>query len=277
MRPRRRGSDAGAPVRRRSVGRSSPEGSASIPARALRPLLLGLLLLSSPLAAAEPGRSPDRVRLGLDLLSARSLSFSHSGTFREFAEDGAFSAAYVSGASPGFLATAGAHLAGPLGLELGVSRVSRPTPASWSATLPHPLYLGRPRFVGGTVAGPDLRESALRVSLTATTTRGRLTLRATAGLALTRLEATLLDGLTYAHAYPYDEVQVTGTGTVEVSATATGLELGAGADWRLAGRLAFGAQARYGATSATLAAPGAGSAEVDAGGLQVGVGLRLGL
>jgi predicted porin len=79
----------------------------------------------------------------------------------------------------------------------------------------------------------------------------------------------------YSQAYPYDSVTVTSTPISTVSDSPVGFNIGGSADWRFNKRFGVGVQARYAHAKAKFSVPNAADTEVDAGGFQIGAGLRL--
>ena len=77
----------------------------------------------------------------------------------------------------------------------------------------------------------------------------------------------------YQQAYPFDEVQVTTLTHGRYTGNGFGFNVGAETDYRLGGRAAAALLVRYHHLSPDLP-ESAGTVEIDAGGLQVGAGIR---
>jgi hypothetical protein len=78
--------------------------------------------------------------------------------------------------------------------------------------------------------------------------------------------------------YPYDELSITSTPSTTVKQSPTGLNIGGRLDYRFGSSRRFGAgvMVRYGSASVSLKAEDAATeATFDAGGLEVGAGLRI--
>ena len=88
----------------------------------------------------------------------------------------------------------------------------------------------------------------------------------------------MLERPVYQETYPYDEPKVTSSSKRRVKAKPVGLNVGLGLDYRFgaSGLVGAGGQIRYSWAEGSLDAPsGSDSPSFTAGGLQLGVGLRL--
>jgi opacity protein-like surface antigen len=230
-----------------------------------------LVTLFAPAASAR-----DHVRVLLTgLYGGRTLGFSDTRTFTEFAETGTntgtFSVPRGSGVGAGVQVAVFQHV----GLMAGYTRSNRDQTGTYAASLPHPLYLGQPRAVSGDLPASSFSESAFSVDLFATTRSGRLDLSGWAGVSLFRVEGRLLSSVEYTHAYPYDTVSVTSSPVTPTTDSPTGFDVGAGLDYRLAQHVALGVEGRYSGAKARLESGALSTGQFDVGGFRVGGGLRL--
>jgi hypothetical protein len=84
----------------------------------------------------------------------------------------------------------------------------------------------------------------------------------------------LLDRVQYQQSYPFDEVQVTSLTRGHYTGKGFGFNAGAETDYRLGARVAAALLVRYHKATPDLPDT-AGEVEIDAGGVQIGAGLRI--
>jgi hypothetical protein len=223
---------------------------------------------------ASAGRTGSRfsVLLGGALAMAHA-HFTGERRFTEFAEEGRLDGDYTRGMGPAF--ELGLEFAPHprLGVALHFNGISRDSSSSYAADLPHPLYLGQPRQVTGAVDGLSYRERVVHLDLAYRRSRGRLRYGVFAGPSYANVRAELLDTVQYQQEYPFDAVRVTEVTSRVSSASAFGFNVGLELDYRVGGPAAAALLVRYHRVSPDLP-DSAGTVELDAGGLQVGAGLR---
>jgi hypothetical protein len=170
-----------------------------------------------------------------------------------------------------------ARLFGPLGIALAYSSAARTGNATYQASLPHPLYLKRPRRVEGEDTGYARNESVVHVSLAASPLRGRATVTLSAGLSLFKVEADMIQTIEYQQRYPYEDADVTLTPPKKqrLKDSPTGFHAGATLDYGLIRHLAVGAGVRYSQAKARLNTSSGSVIETDVGGLELRGTLRL--
>lgn len=162
-----------------------------------------------------------------------------------------------------------------LGVGLAITQITRAGDAEYSARYPHPFFFGQSRTA--TTVASDLDRSETGVHLSAAyllPTSGRFGLTVFGGPSLVSMEQKVVADLAVTETYPYDTVAIAPGARSGISESAVGFHVGADATWYFARRLGAGALVRY--TSAKKsAAIGTGDAfDLEAGGLQLGVGLR---
>lgn len=242
----------------------------------MRRPIIGLLSLAL-LPVATPARGQGRVRVYANgSYAPSSVSFSEVLKFTEFAEEGRLDAQLK--AKSGFGGDVGLdfYIATHLGVRLGIGLASRDTSGSYTADLPHPLYLGQPRRVSGDVTSLSYKETTSHLDLVYRGSSGKLDILLFGGAALIKVEADLLQRLQYTQQYPYDTVTVTSTPTAARSDRPFGFDVGAGLDYRLSRSFGLGVQAGYSrATAKLIPADGSDTTEIQAGGFQVAAGLRV--
>jgi hypothetical protein len=211
-------------------------------------------------------------------LAAAGRDFEASARFVEFAEAGTLTTRQRPGSGPAFEAGLSRATASRLAVGVTVSRERRDAPGSFTAHLPHPLYLDRHRAAEGTIDGGARTETAVHMSLSWSRPIGGVTLRLTAGPSYVFAEADLVGAVAHDHEYPYDTVRVTGVRTSSARGDALGGHVAAALERRLSSRLAIDAGARWSRATVRLASGGgdeAAEAEVTAGGLVAGLALRV--
>jgi hypothetical protein len=232
----------------------------------------GLLIL-----ATAPARAEVHTTVSLTgLYVPGSLSFSESRTFTEFAEAGRIDASYGADPAPGFEGAARVLLGRRLGLMVALAYLKRTESASFNAALPHPLYFDRPRRVSGTTDALSYRETASHLDLVfIPTSSPRLEAVVFAGVSLSRVRVDLIDHIQYTQTYPYDTVTAVSGPAAAFQDNPVGFNLGAGLDARLGRHFGLGAQGRFSRLKAHLTPSAGNSVGLDAGGFQVGAGIRL--
>jgi hypothetical protein len=226
--------------------------------------------------APRPPRTYKRVRLDVGgAFGASGVTFGEDRTITQFAEEGHIRTDYSADPGPGFEGGLLFRFSRHLGVSVGLGRVQRDGAAAYSASIPHPLYLGQNREATGTVAGVSQKETAAHLDLVYTATRNRLDLHLFAGATRMSISADLVSDVEYEQAYPYDSIQVTATPSRDVAEAGVGFNVGAGLDYRLGRNFALGGQVRFSRAKAELLAAPGSPVEIEGGGVQVGLGARL--
>jgi opacity protein-like surface antigen len=232
-------------------------------------------VMVSLVAAGAYADEEGRLKLSLTgAFGVSSLDFSGTRTFTEFAEEGQIRADYSADKGPGFEGGLAYRFGSRLSVALTGSYLKRDSSAAVQASLPHPLYLNRDREVEADVDGLDYTETAGHLDLVLSGHSGSLDFSVFAGPSLFKVKADLAGAPAYTQSYPFDTVTVTSVPTTSANDTAFGFNVGAGVDYRFSPKFAFGVQGRFSRGSAKLPAEG-GEIDVDAGGFQVGAGVRI--
>jgi len=224
-----------------------------------------------------PGRTGRRrFRILADLVVVPlSLEYRQDKSFREYNEDATLTVQHQAktglGGSLGFEYDFSEHFGAIVTLGL----VSRSAAATYDAALPHPLYFDQKRLVTGEVSGTSYRETTGELDVAYLGKAGRLSYSAFAGPSFFSTSADLVNSVQYSQSYPYDTVTVNTVPTSSRSKTGIGVNLGASVDYSLGGILSLGGKVRYSRAKITLESGPGDEVEVDAGGLQVSLGLRL--
>lgn len=238
----------------------------------MRHASLAALALLSWTGSASAGGA--RVLL-TGVYTPETVAFAESRTFVEYAEEGSLDASYTM--DRGFGGELGVEydFVPRFGIRASLSFARRTGDGSYEARLPHPLYLDSPRVVAGSAGGLEYDEAVGSLDLVLILGNGPVQVSFLAGAAVFRVDAKLLGEVQRRESYPYDVVEVTGITTRRLQDTPIGYGGAVGVDWRLSKRFGLGAQARYSRARASLPTAEGQSIDLDAGGLQAGLGIRL--
>jgi hypothetical protein len=262
---------AAPPPRGIGVPRSAPPPEATEPAAEPAPPATGAEPAAAP---GGPGRTWSRLTaFASGALATSGASFHGERRFTEFAEEGRIESDYARGAGPGLEVGLEYALGRRFGLAASVNLLGRGASSSYDGSLPHPLYLERPRRVSGTLDGLSYRERALHLGLTWRAERGRLRYGVSAGPSHGRVSAELVERIEYRQAYPFDEVQVTTVPRATHRGSGFGFNAGAELDYRWRPGVAAALRLRYHRFGPDLP-DAAGTVDIDGGAFQIGVGLR---
>jgi opacity protein-like surface antigen len=210
------------------------------------------------------------------MFQPEKASFTDARSRSVFRETATWSGDYDVDGGIGADIGAVARLWGNLGAGLAVTSVTRAGTAALSASYPHPFFFGRTRPADADADDVDRTETGVHVSLAyLVPASGRLRLTLFGGPSLYAIEQTVVDDLTVNEAYPYDSITIAPAGTTDVSETAVGFHAGADATWYVTERLGAGVLLRYATATKSVSVNGGDDFDLKAGGLQVGVGLRL--
>jgi hypothetical protein len=142
------------------------------------------------------------------------------------------------------------------------------------ASVPHPFYFGQLREVEGDAEGLVRREYGAHVEIGYPLTILSREVRLFAGPSFFHVERALITSVAYADAYPFDTAVFTGAVSATVTGAEPGFNVGAESTWRLGRAYTVAALARYSRATMTLPGAGGSTAEVTAGGIQIGLGVR---
>lgn len=245
--------------------------------RGLARVSLGLLgaLLAAPLPATAADGTGFTLSLGGGL-AAGGLDWHARTGFTLYAEAARIDASHEAGSGPAFQAALGFRFSRRLGLTTVFAWSRRETAASIDASLPHPLYLDRPRSLQAEVDGLHHSELATHFDLEWRHVGGRVEATVFAGLTLLRAETDLVQRVEVNEEYPYDEVSLRSAAAASIrSDAALGWNAGGSLGLAIAARLVFGVEARFAQARVELSPAGSESFRIDAGGLQAVAFLRL--
>ena len=219
-----------------------------------------------------------RFRLSLDgAASFAKLTFDESRAFTEFAEEGRLDAGYSAKTAAGVDLGIQFNITRWLGVGASFALTNRDSHASYTAALPHPLYLNQPRRKTGDVDRLGYKETVFHYDLVYSGWAGPVGVHVFGGASFFRVDADLLAGLQYTQTYPYDSAQVTVTDvpSVPLRDNPIGFNAGAGLDYRIGAHVGIGAQARFSRARVSFVPATDAKVDLDAGGFQLAVGARL--
>jgi opacity protein-like surface antigen len=200
-------------------------------------------------------------------------SFDETRSIRMFAEDGAVESDYSAKGGPGVDVGLQYRLSPRLGVIASFVSASRKTENTYTARLPHPLYLNKHRIAEGTLSDLSYAETAGHLSLAYLGDAGSLGYTLFAGPSFYSLDVELVERADTREDYPFDDVTVT-LPTAKQKKSGAGFHLGAGLAYHLSPRVDLGLQARYGVASLSFEPKEGDTTDVKAGGLQIGAGIR---
>jgi hypothetical protein len=234
-------------------------------------LTLALSALALPALAAD---DPYKVKLMLGAgYQLGTEEFSQTRSFDLYQETATIGTNYSADKAVGFDGAIQWNAFRSIGFQLAGTMYDRDLAATVDASFPHPLFFDRARTATGTVDG-KMKETAAHLSVVFFGHSGNLDLSGWAGVSLFKVKADIVQDVQYSQAYPYDTVTVTNVPTAQADDSPIGFNAGASVDYRFSKTIGLGVQARYARAKAKLAGVDQ-EIEVDAGGFQVGGGLRI--
>jgi hypothetical protein len=237
---------------------------------------LAALALASLAATAHAADEPRFTVLVNGLFAPSSVTFESTRTFDAFAEEGRIDTAYDAGAGPGFEAGIVWNFTRNLGVGLAGGVVSRDTDATYTAQVPHPLFLDRPRTAEGTEPGLEYKELQGHLDLVYTGRSGSFDFSVFAGPSFFSVTSDLLGQPDYDQSYPFETITVTDVPALSYDDTGFGFNAGAGLGYRFSDTFGVGVMGRFTrATIELVPQTGADTVEIDAGGFQVVGGIRI--
>jgi hypothetical protein len=162
-----------------------------------------------------------------------------------------------------------------LALGAGVSYHADSSSSTVKASLPHPFFDNTFRNIEGTARGHRTETGVhLQVGwMLPLSSKFRVLL--TAGPSVISIDHTFVTNVTFAESFPFDTAEFTGAVTKHDSRTATGFNAGADLWWMFSKAVGAGALVQVTHARASLDAGDGRRVSVDAGGAQIGAGLRL--
>jgi len=218
---------------------------------------------------------PERVFISVNgVYQVGSNDFRDTTTIRRNAEDGRFETDYSVGAGPAFDISGGGLVWRNLAVGIGVSRFSTSTPTAVSASVPHPFFFNQPRSVTGDFSGTR-QEVAVHVQV-----RGvfpvspRLLVTIFGGPSFFKVDQDIVSDFNFTETYPFDTATFTSAVSSSQSESKAGINLGGDVGYFFSRQVGVGVTVMYSGATVQMTVP-SGTADVKAGGGQIGGGLRL--
>ncbi|MGC4085747.1 MAG: outer membrane beta-barrel protein [Vicinamibacterales bacterium] len=232
-------------------------------------ILTGIALFAAPAAYAQaPSPSTSKFFASVDIgaqLAARTLDMAASQTVYDETATVNASLPIGKGVVPGF--GVGYRVFGDVFVGVSVTMFSNTGTATTTASIPDPLFFGRPKTVTGTVSDLKHRELAVLPQLMYTrAVTDKIDFVGAVGPAIISLKQDTISSFSV----PTGTQNVT-FGTIEESKTGTGINGMIGLNYNLTEKVAIGAFARFAGAKVQLASA---LDKQNVGGMQAGVGLR---
>ena len=230
----------------------------------------------TPTRRAVPRRFPVGV-LAVDAATqTKAESFDQVSTFAENAETGEIRTQYSPARGWGVNVAFARNVVGALAFGGAVEAFNRETPGSLTASIPHPFFFGVPRVASIDVPGLDQTQVGLHFQARGLWFVGsHVHVSVGGGPSLFLVKQGFVTDITPVETYPYDTVTIQIVDTSEGSAWGFGFNVNGDVAYYFTRRVGVGAAAQYSQADVTIDGPDGASVEVRAGGLTVGVGLRV--
>ena len=239
-------------------------------------LVAAIAVLAAP-AAARAQAGVDAFRGFVSVNGGYQMTsndFTDGAVFRENSEDGRFDAAYGVPRGRTFAVSGGGRVWRWLGVGAGFSRYSQSTTATLTGAVPHPFFFNRPRAFGSDITGLKREELALNFQLRAVVPVKQVEVSVFGGPSLLRVKQAAVTSISYRDEYPYEEVLV-GAQQTTIDASGPGFNAGMDVAVFFARQIGVGLSVQYAGATLNLPSSGEGLAQIKAGGIQTGGGLRL--
>lgn len=208
------------------------------------------------------------------LFQVGANDFVDTATIRENAEDGRLETDYTVGRGPAFDVSGGVVVWRNLAVGAGVTRFSKSTVTSITAQVPHPFFFNQPRAVTGDFSGTR-SELAFHIQLRGVfPVNNRMMFTAFGGPSFFSVKQSIVTDVDYTESYPFDSATFSRAVGAEQSESKIGFNVGADVSYFFSRQVGVGFTAQFAGASVEMTVP-SGTADVKAGGGQVGGGLRL--
>lgn len=205
--------------------------------------------------------------------STASNDFDTHTTLRSSAEDGSYEVDYSVGGGPGVTAGAGIRAWKQLGVRIGGSRVAVSTPATLTASVPHPFFFNRPRTVAATIDALTREDVSLDLHVLGMFPVNRqMMVSVFAGPSWMRVSQGTVQSFTYTESYPYDSIAFGHATTADGSASKLGFGGGADVSYFFSRTVGLSGTVQFAAASMELPGPSDAIA-IKTGGARIGLGI----
>jgi hypothetical protein len=204
-----------------------------------------------------------------------TTSFDDRFTFDLNRETASVDTDYSVDAGPLFDAGVGFRIWKGLGAGIAISRFSVDSAGQAEATLPHPLFFQRNRQISGETTGITREETGIHIQAQYQLPPfGNVYVTLAGGPSVLDIQQSIVTDVNFTEEFPYDTATYVGVDSQRVSGTATGFNAGADVRWMFTRNVGVGGLVRYTRATVDLTRNNR-TVTVDAGGMQVGGGVRL--
>jgi len=244
----------------------APTTAAQTPAR----------LAPAPRAAAVRPRNSRGLFAVNGLFQPTTASFTDTRDLTYFREAATRTGNYDVEGGPGFDLGAFARVWRSFGLGASLSQVTRSGEAAYSGRYPHPFFFGQNRSADLSVTELDRTETGAHVSIAyLVPMTGRVRLVFFGGPSFYSVSQDVIEEITVTETYPYDTITLAAGTRAEISESMVGFHGGADVAWYFTGRVGLGALVRFTTATKSVAIGSGQSFDLEAGGFQAGLGLRV--
>jgi hypothetical protein len=268
---------------------SKKEGFVPVSAVELQPGLAAQRVAGQkpPTPGAKPGKVPRTPKKGdwIDVgyfsvngfYEAGASAFTQTQSWSSFAEPATVSVEYPAKNAGGFEVEGGFRVWRNMAAAIAVTVDNRSTATAVTGSLPNPLYLNRPIALSG---GFDASNSQVGIHLQVAWVvpmPPKMQLMVFGGPSIFAVTQTILQpqGVALSSSYPYESGSISSAGTTDASKTAIGFNAGADVSYFFTRSIGVGGLVRFARAPVSFPVTGQPSVEMNAGGVQVGAGLRV--
>jgi hypothetical protein len=250
--------------------------------RALFFVILTCALCGTAEAQTRPANRPSPLRIVSErvffsagvLFQVNSNDFTDTATIRRNVENGRLETTYDVGGGLAFDVSGSYLVWRNLAVGVGLTLFSKSTTTDINAQVPHPFFFNQPRTVTGQFEG-DRSETAVHVQARwLVPVNDKVLVTIFGGPSFFKVEQDIVNDFEYSESYPFDTATFTRAIASSQSESALGINVGGDVAYFFSPNVGVGGTAQYSGATVDMATP-SGSADVKAGGLQVGGGIRL--
>ena len=208
------------------------------------------------------------------LFQVNSNDFTDTATIRKNVENGRLETAYDVGGGLAFDVSGSYLVWKQLAIGVGLTLFSSSTTTTIDAQVPHPFFFNQPRSVTGEFDG-DRSETAVHIQARwLVPVNSKMLITIFGGPSFFSVKQDIVNDFEYSESYPFDTATFTRAIAASQSESAVGVNVGGDVAYFFTPNVGVGGSAQYSGATVEMTVP-SGTADVKAGGLQVGGGLRL--
>jgi hypothetical protein len=247
------------------------------------PVLLGVTALVLAIdgrgAAAQTIQGSEKVRVSINVGGQlSSTTFTTTATSTVFLEPSTINTSYTVPKGKLFDGGILFRVAGNFGVGVALSWFSERHDAPVTGLIPNPFGFNSPpslsRPLSGTAAGLQRSELDAHIQAAYMIATKRYDVVISGGPTIFRVSQDLVSNAVYIDDYPHDTVTFTSATTVKGEATKTGFNVGVDVGYKIGAKFGVGGLVRFSRASVSFPLTGSADVSVDAGGFQVGGGVR---